>query len=152
MAYYINNFNQKIAYKYTKGKSPGIIFVHGLNSDMQGIKALSIERYAKKNKLSFLRFDCRGHGKSFGKFENLSQSIGARWEESTRLLLEMTTCSWRVFTSPMTAFLETVRFFPTVPRWRDTSRWEITPFSGALPGSSSSAGWVPMLSWEPTQS
>ena len=54
MAYYINNLNQKIAYKYTKGKSPGIIFVHGLNSDMQGIKALSIEKYAKKNKLSFL--------------------------------------------------------------------------------------------------
>ena len=74
MAYYINNFNQKIAYKYTKGKSPGIIFVHGLNSDMQGIKALSIEKYAKKNKLSFLRFDCRGHGKSFGKFENFTIS------------------------------------------------------------------------------
>ena len=49
MAYYINNLNQKIAYKYTKGKSPGIIFVHGLNSNMQGIKALSIEKYAKKN-------------------------------------------------------------------------------------------------------
>ena len=74
MAYYINNFKQKIAYKYTKGKSPGIIFVHGLNSDMQGIKALSIEKYAKKNKLSFLRFDCRGHGKSFGKFENFTIS------------------------------------------------------------------------------
>ena len=74
MAYYINNLNQKIAYKYTKGKSPGIIFVHGLNSDMQGIKALSIEKYAKKNKLSFLRFDCRGHGKSFGKFENFTIS------------------------------------------------------------------------------
>ena len=74
MAYYINNFNQKIAYKYTKGKSPGIIFVHGLNSDMQGIKALSIEKYAKKNKLSFLRFDCRGHGNSYGKFENFTIS------------------------------------------------------------------------------
>ena len=38
MAYYINNLNQKIAYKYNKGKSPGIVFIHGLNSDMQGIK------------------------------------------------------------------------------------------------------------------
>jgi len=53
MAYYINNFNQKIAYKYTKGKSPGIIFVHGLNSDMQGKKALSIEKYAKKKNFLF---------------------------------------------------------------------------------------------------
>ena len=74
MAYYINNLNQKIAYKHTKGKSPGIIFIHGLNSDMQGLKALTIEKYAKKNHLSFLRFDCRGHGKSFGKFENFTIS------------------------------------------------------------------------------
>jgi len=74
MAYYINNLNQKIAYKYTKGKSPGIIFIHGLNSNMQGLKALTIEKYAKKNNLSFLRFDCRGHGKSFGKFENFTIS------------------------------------------------------------------------------
>ena len=74
MAFFINNFNQKIAYKYTKGGNPGIIFVHGLNSDMEGLKAITIEKYAKKNKLSFLRFDCRGHGKSFGKFEDFTIS------------------------------------------------------------------------------
>ena len=74
MPYYINNLNQKIAYKYIKGKSPGIIFIHGLNSDMQGIKALSVEKYAKKNNLAFLRFDCRGHGKSHGKFDNFTIS------------------------------------------------------------------------------
>jgi hypothetical protein len=48
MSYIINKLNQKIAYKYTKGRSPGIVFVHGLNSDMQGLKAKSIEKYAKK--------------------------------------------------------------------------------------------------------
>ena len=48
MSYIINKLNQKIAYKYTKGHSPGIIFVHGLNSDMQGLKAKNIEKYAKK--------------------------------------------------------------------------------------------------------
>jgi len=72
MSYYINKFNQKIAYKYIKGKSPGLVFVHGLNSDMRGLKAISIEKYAIKNKLAFLRFDCRGHGKSFGNFEDFS--------------------------------------------------------------------------------
>ena len=70
MAFFINNLNQKISYKYTKGGNPGIIFVHGLNSDMEGLKAITVEKYAKKNNLSFLRFDCRGHGKSFGKFED----------------------------------------------------------------------------------
>ena len=74
MAYYINNLNQKIAYKYIKGKSPGIVFIHGLNSDMEGIKAKKIEKYAKKNGLAFIRFDCRGHGKSHVKFEDFTIS------------------------------------------------------------------------------
>ena len=72
MAYFINNLNQKIAYKYFEGKSPGLIFIHGLNSDMEGKKALSIEKYAKKRGISFLRFDCRGHGKSYGKFHDFT--------------------------------------------------------------------------------
>ena len=78
MSYLINKKNQKIAYKMIKGKSPGIIFIHGLNSDMNGLKAQSIEKYAKKNRLSFIRFDCRGHGKSYGKFEDFTIS---EWKE-----------------------------------------------------------------------
>ena len=74
MAYFINNYNQKIAYNYIKGRAPGIIFIHGLNSDMQGKKALSIQKYAKKKGLSFLRFDCRGHRKSYGKFHDFTIS------------------------------------------------------------------------------
>ena len=72
MSYFINKKNQKIAYKRIKGKSPGIVFIHGLNSDMEGKKAIFIEKYAKKNKLSFIRFDCRGHGKSAGNFEDFT--------------------------------------------------------------------------------
>ncbi len=74
MSYFINKKNQKIAYKKIKGKSPGIVFIHGLNSDMEGKKAIFIEKYAKKNKLSFIRFDCRGHGKSSGNFEDFTIS------------------------------------------------------------------------------
>ena len=74
MSYLINVQKQRIAYKAIKGKSPGIIFIHGLNSDMNGLKALNIEKYAKKNDLAFVRFDCRGHGKSFGKFEDFTIS------------------------------------------------------------------------------
>ena len=72
MTFFKNKLNQKIAYKYFNGKSPGIIFIHGLTSDMEGKKALSIEKYARKKRLSFLRFDCRGHGKSYGKFHNFT--------------------------------------------------------------------------------
>ena len=74
MSYIINRQNQKIFYKSVKGNSPGLIFIHGLNSDMNGVKALSIQKYAKKNKLAFIRFNCRGHGTSDGKFEDFTIS------------------------------------------------------------------------------
>ena len=41
---------------------------------MSGQKALSLERFARKNKLRFIRFECRGHGKSDGKFEDFTIS------------------------------------------------------------------------------
>ena len=47
MSYFINKRNQKIAYKRIRGKSPGIVFIHGLNSDMEGKKAIFVEKYAK---------------------------------------------------------------------------------------------------------
>ena len=74
MPFYKNKQNHKIAYKSLKGKGLGIIFIHGLNSDMNGNKALTIEKYARKNKLNFIRFDCRGHGKSEGKFQEFTMS------------------------------------------------------------------------------
>ena len=74
MSFYKNKQNHKIAYKSLRGRGPGIIFIHGLNSDMNGAKALTVERYARKNKLNFIRFDCRGHGKSEGKFEDFTIS------------------------------------------------------------------------------
>jgi len=74
MSFYKNKQNHKIAYKSLKGRGLGIIFIHGLNSDMNGAKALTVEKYARKSKLNFIRFDCRGHGKSEGKFEEFTIS------------------------------------------------------------------------------
>jgi alpha-beta hydrolase superfamily lysophospholipase len=74
MSFYKNKQNHKIAFKSLKGRGLGIIFIHGLNSDMNGTKALTVERYARKNNLNFIRFDCRGHGRSEGKFEEFTIS------------------------------------------------------------------------------
>ena len=74
MSFYKNKQNHKIAYKSLKGRGLGIIFIHGLNSDMNGTKAITVEKYARKNNLNFIRFDCRGHGKSHGRFEEFTIS------------------------------------------------------------------------------
>ena len=74
MSFYKNKQNHKIAYKSLRGRGLGIIFIHGLNSDMNGAKALTVERYARKNNINFIRFDCRGHGRSEGKFEEFTIS------------------------------------------------------------------------------
>ena len=74
MSYILNKYNQKICYNRVYGKKAGIIFIHGLNSDMTGQKAIAIEKFAKKNQYNFVRFDCRGHGKSDGKFEDFTIS------------------------------------------------------------------------------
>ncbi len=67
MTKFINRLNNNtIAYNQFIGKNEGIIFLSGYNSDMQGKKALYIEKWAKENNHSFLRFDYSGHGQSSG--------------------------------------------------------------------------------------
>ena len=47
---------------------PGIIFLTGFMSDMNGQKALAVESFARENGHSFVRFDYFGHGSSSGDF------------------------------------------------------------------------------------
>jgi pimeloyl-ACP methyl ester carboxylesterase len=77
-----------IAYKQYKSKNkklPTIIFHHGLMSDMEGKKALFLEKYCKENDINFLKFDNLGHGKSSGEFTK--QTIGG-WVESLKQILD----------------------------------------------------------------
>ncbi len=48
---------------------PGIIFLGGFRSDMEGKKALYLEKMAQSLGLAFVRFDYFGHGASSGDFE-----------------------------------------------------------------------------------
>ena len=59
---------RQIAYHRTEGKAPGVVFLGGLRSDMEGTKALYLEGWARKNGRAFLRFDYSGHGQSSGTF------------------------------------------------------------------------------------
>ena len=63
-----------IAYHRFLGNTPGIIFLAGHGSDMEGSKALHLEKWARTNGQAFLRFDYRGHGKSSGSIDSTNIS------------------------------------------------------------------------------
>lgn len=77
-----------IAYRRTLGKNPGIIFIHGLRSDMNGNKALALEAHCKETGRAFLCFDLTGHGQSSGDFEQ--GTIGA-WASDVVAVLDQLT-------------------------------------------------------------
>ena len=66
---------RRIAYHRTEGEGPGVVFLGGFASDMEGTKAVHLEAWARARGRAFLRFDYSGHGQSSGAFTN--GSIGA---------------------------------------------------------------------------
>ena len=78
---------QKLAYSFTKGTGPTVVFLGGFKSDMEGSKAIFLEKWAKKRNRSFLRFDYSGHGQSSGDFLNLG--IGD-WLNDTKQIIGLT--------------------------------------------------------------
>lgn len=61
---------RRLAYARTPGTAPGIVFLGGFKSDMQGTKAVFLEDWARARGHAFLRFDYSGHGQSSGAFED----------------------------------------------------------------------------------
>ena len=59
---------RRIAYHATPGRAPGVVFLGGFMSDMEGTKALALETWARARGRAFLRFDYSGHGQSSGAF------------------------------------------------------------------------------------
>ena len=77
-----------IAYRRTLGKNPGVVFIHGLRSDMNGNKALALEAHCRETGRAFLCFDLTGHGESSGAFEE--GTIGA-WTSDLVAVLDALT-------------------------------------------------------------
>ncbi|MFK7761622.1 MAG: alpha/beta hydrolase [Roseobacter sp.] len=61
---------RRLAYHFSQGSGPCIVFLGGLKSDMEGTKAIHLEAWAKRHGHAFLRFDYSGHGQSSGLFED----------------------------------------------------------------------------------
>jgi pimeloyl-ACP methyl ester carboxylesterase len=78
---------RRIAYRRSNGQGPGVVFMGGFRSDMEGTKALQLEAWARAGGRAFLRFDYSGHGSSGGEFE--AGCIGD-WFEDARAALGLT--------------------------------------------------------------
>jgi pimeloyl-ACP methyl ester carboxylesterase len=63
-----------IAYRRVPGKSPGVVFMTGYRSSMEGAKALALEAYCRASGRAYVRFDYQGHGETGGDFESLTVS------------------------------------------------------------------------------
>lgn len=79
---------RRLAYHKTDGAGPGVVFLGGFMSDMEGTKALALEDWARAAGRAFLRFDYSGHGQSDGAFTD--GSIGD-WAADARAVIEALT-------------------------------------------------------------
>src|SRR6202051_3213048 len=59
---------RRIAVRARAGGGPGLFWLGGFNSDMQGTKALALDAWAAEHARACVRFDYSGHGESGGAF------------------------------------------------------------------------------------
>lgn len=59
-----------IAILHRPGAAPGVFWLGGFRSDMEGSKAEALDRWAAQSGRQATRFDYSGHGRSSGRFED----------------------------------------------------------------------------------
>ena len=87
--YFKTSSKRKIKYLLIKRNSQvTVVFFHGFMSDMTGKKPMAIQKFCKRNKLNFLKFEYSGHGKSSGKFTDGNIS---KWTNDAKSLIRSKT-------------------------------------------------------------
>src|ERR1041385_7951555 len=72
---------RRIAVRARAGAPPGLFWLSGFNSDMQGTKDLALDAWAAEHGRACVRFDYSGHGTSGG---NLVDGTIGRWLEESQ--------------------------------------------------------------------
>jgi pimeloyl-ACP methyl ester carboxylesterase len=67
---------RSIAARARAGAAPGLLWLGGFKSDMEGSKAQALDRWAKDRGRAMVRFDYSGHGESGGAF---AEGTIGRW-------------------------------------------------------------------------
>ena len=68
---------RSIAARVRAGAAPGLLWLGGFKSDMQGTKAQALDRWAEDQGRAMVRFDYSGHGESGGVVE-IAEVYGRR--------------------------------------------------------------------------
>ena len=84
--YFTSSNNRKIKYLHiNKNSQIIVVFFHGFMSDMIGKKPNAIQKFCRKEKLGFLKFEYSGHGKSSHKFTDGNIS---KWTSDAKQLIK----------------------------------------------------------------
>ena len=84
--YFTTSSKRKIKYLFIKKNSKiAVVFFHGFMSDMVGAKPMAIQKFCRKQKLNFLKFEYSGHGKSTGNF--IKGNI-SKWTNEAKQLIK----------------------------------------------------------------
>jgi pimeloyl-ACP methyl ester carboxylesterase len=78
---------RSIAVKRRPGSAPGVFWLGGFMSDMEGTKALALDAFAAATGRAMTRFDYSGHGASGGEF---SKGTISRWLDEARAVFDST--------------------------------------------------------------
>lgn len=76
---------RQVAVLNRPGRAPGIFWLGGLKSDMEGSKAEALDQWAADTGRASTRFDYSGHGRSAGRFEEGTISL---WLEEAETVFE----------------------------------------------------------------
>jgi pimeloyl-ACP methyl ester carboxylesterase len=76
---------RRIAIRARPGNKPGLFWMSGFKSDMQGGKAIALDAWAAEHGRACVRFDYSGHGESGGDF--VDGTIG-RWLEDSMAVFD----------------------------------------------------------------
>src|SRR6202167_4592334 len=82
-----------IAYRRMAGRAPGVVFMGGCMSDMNGSKAAALDASCRARGHAFVRFDYFGHGQSSGAF---SEATVGRWKDDALCVLDNLTAGPQV--------------------------------------------------------
>ena len=84
--YFTTLSKKRIKYLFIKKNSQiTVVFFHGFMSDMVGAKPSAVQKFCRKLKLSFLKFEYSGHGRSSGKF--IEGNI-SKWTDEAKQLIK----------------------------------------------------------------